>query len=52
MITMTRGSESTAPAGGLLVAFELGQRSWKLGLPEGWGSGRASGRFRQAPERR
>lgn len=46
MITMTRGSESTAPAGGLLVAFELGQRSWKLGFTGGMGQ---RPRIRQIP---
>ena len=29
---MTRPIESTAPTGGMLMAFELGQRSWKLGF--------------------
>jgi transposase len=37
MITMTRPNESTAPACGLLLAFELGQRSWKLGFAVGMG---------------
>ena len=32
MITMTRENESTAPIGSLLLAFELGQRSRKLGF--------------------
>lgn len=46
MSTMTRGSESTAPAGGLLLAFELGQRSWKLGCTGGMGQ---RPRIRQIP---
>lgn len=32
MTTMTRDRESTAPAARLLLAFELGQRTWKLGF--------------------
>jgi transposase len=32
MATMTRKRESTAPTASLLLAFELGQRSWKLGF--------------------
>jgi transposase len=35
MMTMTRTSESTAPS--LLLAFELGQRVWKLGFVVGLG---------------
>jgi transposase len=46
MITMTRTSESTAPTGGLLLAFELGQRSWKLGFTVGMGQ---CPRIRQIP---
>jgi len=46
MITMTRTSESTAPTGGLLLAFELGQRSWKLGFTVGMGQ---RPRIRQMP---
>src|SRR5262245_57449963 len=46
MSTMTRGSESTAPAGGLLLAFELGQRSGKLGCTGGMGQ---RPRIRQIP---
>ena len=46
MITMTRTSESTAPTGGLLLAFELGQRSWKLGFTVGMGQ---RPRIRQIP---
>ena len=46
MITMTRTSESTAPTGGLLLAFELGQRSWKLGFTVGMGP---RPRIRQIP---
>jgi transposase len=34
---MTRPIESTAPTGGMLMAFELGQRSWKLGFTVGMG---------------
>ena len=37
MITTTRTNESIAPTGGLLLAFELGQRSWKLGFTVGMG---------------
>ena len=46
MITMTRTDESTAPTGGLLLAFELGQRSWKLGFTVGMGQ---RPRIRQIP---
>jgi transposase len=46
MITTTRTSESTAPTGGLLLAFELGQRSWKLGFTVGIGQ---RPRIRQMP---
>src|SRR4030095_8152807 len=46
MITMNRTSESTAPTGGLLLAFELGQRSWKLGFAVGMGQ---RPRIRQIP---
>jgi transposase len=46
MITMTRTSDSTAPIGGLLLAFELGQRSWKLGFTVGMGQ---RPRIRQIP---
>jgi transposase len=46
MITMTRTSESTAPTGALLLAFELGQRSWKLGFAVGMGQ---RPRIRQIP---
>src|SRR4029450_5176532 len=35
MMTMTRASESTVPS--LLLAFELGQRVWKLGFVVGVG---------------
>src|SRR5262245_43984812 len=35
MTTTTRTSESTAPSVGLLLAFELGQRSWKVGFTVG-----------------
>jgi hypothetical protein len=31
MQTMTRGNESSAATGDLLVAFELSQRWWKVG---------------------
>lgn len=37
MVTMTRERESTAPTLCLLLAFELGQRSWKLGFSGGVG---------------
>jgi len=46
MITTTRTNESTAPTGGLLLAFELGQRSWKLGFTVGMGQ---RPRIRQIP---
>jgi len=46
MTTMTRTSECTAPTGGLLLAFELGQRSWKLGFIAGMGQ---RPRIRQIP---
>jgi transposase len=46
MITTTRTSESTAAPGGLLLAFELGQRSWKLGFTVGLGQ---RPRIRQIP---
>ena len=46
MITMTRPIESTAPACGLLLAFELGQRCWKLGFTVGMGQ---RPRIRQIP---
>jgi hypothetical protein len=35
MMTMTRTGESTVPS--LLLAFELGQRVWKLGFAVGVG---------------
>jgi transposase len=43
---MTRPIESTAPTGGMLMAFELGQRSWKLGFTVGMGQ---RPRVRQIP---
>ncbi len=46
MSTMTRTSDSTAPTGGLLLAFELGQRTWKLGFTVGMGQ---RPRIRQIP---
>jgi len=46
MITMTRPAETVAPTGGLLLAFELGQRSWKLGFTVGMGQ---RPRIRQIP---
>jgi transposase len=45
MATMTRDRESTAPMC-LLLAFELGQRSWKLGFSAGVGQ---RPRIRQIP---
>jgi hypothetical protein len=36
-LTMTRISESSAPSTCLLLPFELGQRSWKLGFTVGIG---------------
>jgi transposase len=46
MVTMTRERESIAPASYLLMAFELGQRSWKLGFSTGLGQ---RPRVRQIP---
>jgi transposase len=46
MMPMTRPIESTAPTGGMLMAFELGQRSWKLGFTVGMGQ---RPRVRQIP---
>jgi transposase len=47
MMTMTRTNESTAaPTDGLLLAFELSQRSWKLGFTVGMGQ---RPRVRQIP---
>src|SRR5262249_59383257 len=46
MTTTTRTSESTAPSVGLLLAFELGQRSWKVGFTVGIGQ---RPRIRQIP---
>lgn len=37
MTTMTRSDESTATTAGLLLALELGERSWKLGFTVGLG---------------
>ena len=37
MQTMTRGNESSAATGYLLVAFELSQRWWKVGFTTGMG---------------
>src|SRR5262252_9304313 len=37
MVTMTRDRESIAPTACLLLAFELGQRTWKLGFSAGLG---------------
>lgn len=46
MVTMTRDRESIAPTTCLLMAFELGQRSWKLGFSTGIGQ---RPRVRQIP---
>jgi len=49
MTTMTRMHESTAPTTAsinLLLAFELGERSWKLGFTTGLGQ---RARIRQVP---
>ena len=46
MKTMTRERESTAPAKRLLLAFELGQRTWKLGFSADGGQ---RPRIRQIP---
>lgn len=52
MMTMTRTQESTAVASSvaptLLLAFELGERTWKLGFTTGLGQ---QPRFRQVPAR-
>jgi hypothetical protein len=37
MQTMTRGNESSAATGDLLVAFELSQRWWTVGFTTGMG---------------
>ncbi len=37
MQTMTRGNESSAATGYLLVAFELSERWWKVGFTTGMG---------------
>jgi hypothetical protein len=51
-MTLTRTEESTAVATSvaptLLLAFELGQRSWKLGFTTGFGQ---PPRIRQIPAR-
>jgi transposase len=46
MATMTRDRESIAPTNCLLMAFELGERSWKLGFSTGVGQ---RPRVRQIP---
>src|SRR6516165_825376 len=46
MVTMTRDRDSSAAPTSLLVAFELGQRSWKLGFSTGVGQ---RPRVRQIP---
>src|SRR5215472_18721995 len=46
MATMTRDRESSAPTICLLMAFELGERSWKLGFSTGIGQ---RPRVRQIP---
>ena len=46
MVTMTRDRESIAPTNCLLMAFELGQKSWKLGFSTGFGQ---RPRVRQIP---
>src|SRR5215471_4891139 len=46
MTTMTRDRESSAPTICLLMAFELGERSWKLGFSTGVGQ---RPRVRQIP---
>src|SRR5215471_10972907 len=46
MTTMTRDRESSAPTICLLMAFELGERSWKLGFSTGVGQ---RPRVRQVP---
>ena len=46
MTTMTRTEESTATTVSLLLAFELGERTWKLGFTVGMGQ---RPRIRQVP---
>ena len=46
MRTMTRTAESTAALSGLLLAFELGERTWKLAFTIGIGQ---RPRIRQIP---
>ena len=46
MTTMTRTTESTAAPTCLLLAFELSERTWKLGFTVGRGQ---RPRFRQIP---
>jgi transposase len=46
MTTMTRKEESTATPSSLLLAFELGERTWKLGFTTGFGQ---RPRIRQVP---
>jgi transposase len=46
MMTMTRDGECSAATACLLLAFELGQRSWKLGFSAGIGQ---RPRVRQIP---
>jgi transposase len=46
MMTTTRTAESTTPTPCLLLAFELGQRSWTLGFTVGFGQ---RPRIRQIP---
>ena len=46
MVTMTRDRECNAPTACLLLAFELGQRSWKLRFSAGIGQ---RPRVRQIP---
>ena len=45
-MTMTRTAQSTAPMSALLLAFELGERTWKLGFTIGLGQ---RPRIRQVP---
>ena len=46
MTTMTRVEESTAPTSCVWLAFELGERTWKLGFTIGLGQ---RARIRQVP---
>ena len=48
MMAMTRIPESNRPSDCLLLAFELGQRAWKLGFAVGMGQRHACARSQRA----